>query len=423
MTSPSDLTFDITNVDDVSILSEVDSLTMASTKSTAKLTHGIITIFPEAAERRLLEPETYGFNTEHIQRWCGQFEICGETQKLHAHIFFHFKLKNRQRFDSLVRRVETVVGCHPNIKRGRKATKQCIQGGINYCLKTETRHGEPFIWRGTCSFDPKVWDERSTSGKKFDKKNKIDLTKEQVDWIESKPKHWSWEQIVHESEASKYMFASCAWGKSFQAGRLASALRREIKNVIILYGAGGTGKTTLARAWDAQEGEDEIERYYKRNHEDGHFWGGGRVSYKGQRIIHFEEFDGTEMFSNIKEWCDIGKTGPPVNIKNGGAFLNHETVIFTTNVHPAGWYRGIWDKDPKQFHPFWRRITKVLFFPAHRENGSLNIPDTENPPYFVDQSDEWKEMSGDYESCRQHAADYWPLPDKPESNFAPGFTA
>jgi len=181
--------------------------------------------------------------------------------------------------------------------------------------------------------------------------------------------------------------------------------------VIILYGAGGTGKTTLAHNWDIQDSEDFQERYYRRNPDDGNFWGGGRTAYKGQRLIHMEEFCGNEMFAKIKEVCDLGKPGPSVNIKGSGTELNHETILFTSNHHPAAWYRTLWNKESKQFHPFWRRVTSVLFFPSHRLDGTLNIPDSENPVYYVDQTQEWKEFKGDYTSCVNHAMEHWALPE------------
>lgn len=200
-------------------------------------------------------------------------------------------------------------------------------------------------------------------------------------------------------------------GQKYHEGRHAETARRLIQNVIIMYGAGGTGKTTLAHSWDIQDGEANMERYYRRNPDDGHFWGGGRTAYKGQRIIHLEEFCGQEQLSRVKELCDLGKEGPPVNIKQGGTLLNHDTIIFTSNHHPAAWFRRAWEQDPKQFHPFWRRITQVWFFPAHREDGTANIPSHESPPFYIDQTDVWKQLNGDYAACQDMADEFWPLKD------------
>mgnify|MGYP000308092694 CR=1 FL=1 len=207
----------------------------------------------------------------------------------------------------------------------------------------------------------------------------------------------------------------CSFGKKYHEGRQAEIPRRKIQNVVIMYGAGGTGKTTMAQNWDSNDNEDYQERYYRRNPDDKSFWGGGRTAYKGQRIVHLEEFCGQEQLSRIKEYCDVGKCGPSVNIKGSGADLNHETVLFTSNHHPAAWYRGVWNREAKQFHPFWRRVTSVLFFPAHRADGTLNIPDSENPAYYIDQTSDWLEFEGDYDKCVEHAMSHWPLPEL-ESN-------
>jgi hypothetical protein len=161
--------------------------------------------------------------------------------------------------------------------------------------------------------------------------------------------------------------------------------------------------------WDKGNDEALNERYYRRNTEDGNFWGGGRTAYRGQKIIHFEEFSGNEPFHKIKEVMDIGKPGCSVNIKGSGTELNHETVILTSNIHPAGWYRKMWRDDPKQFHPFWRRVTEVRFYPAMRKDREHNRPDVDNPPEYVDQTEEWKTFQGDYSQAVEHADLYRPL--------------
>lgn len=406
MSLPDEISLDLSSLPSISshALSTMDFSSTSSPSNNTKIVACIITFFPESEDNTLLLPSTW-FPEGHYSHWCGQFEKCPKTDKLHGHIFVKFVYNYRKRFKQITDTISRVTGNHGNIQITKKVSQKSIQCAINYVLKPGGT-GLPYIWNNTCAFDEAMWLARPTP-----KKSKEDKDKDKVDWIESKPKHWTWDQIVHESDESKYLLASCSWGKSYHAGRMATAERRTITNVIVFYGAGGTGKTTLARSWDSKPDESEFERYFKRNHDDGHFWGGGRVAYKGQRIIHFEEFDGNEQFSNMKEWMDIGKTGPPVNVKNGGTHLNHETVIITTNVHPAGWYRSLWTKDPKQFHPFWRRITKVCFFPEKRADGSLNIPSEDHEPYFIDQTDDWIALEGSHKNCLAHASKHWPLED------------
>jgi hypothetical protein len=401
--------------DEVSVLTEPSDITdMSTPKGQNKFRAALITIFPPDTDQKWLLPNTYFPDTSVLNIWCGQFEAATQTERLHAHIYMEFKNKFPMRFTKLKKLIKDVVGEHGNIKTPRKISKKSRGGAVNYVLKpcgrmTDTHE---FIWPHNTikvGFDQALWDQRVT--KKASPKSKDDVVKEQIDHIESKPKHWTWDQIVHENMESKLLLATCSWGQKYHAGRHAETPRRQIANVIILYGAGGTGKTTFAHKWDVRDDEDFHERYYRRNPDDGAFWGGGRTAYKGQRIIHMEEFCGQEPFHRVKEICDIGKEGPSVNIKQSGIELNHDTVVFTSNHHPAAWYRHLWGKEAKQFHPFWRRITQVWFFPAHRPDGTLNVPDEGNPPHFVDQTDEWKALAGDYDACVKHADEYWPLPE------------
>lgn len=373
----------------------------------------IVTIFPPDAEPQWLLPSTYFADTSIIANWCGQFERGGHTDKLHAHIWLEFANAYPQRFNNLRRVFADKVGTHPNIQKPKhRLSRKSRSCAVNYVLKPDTRlAGDKvqYIWphnRDTLAFDQALYDSKRNSSKK-----KEDVVELQRLHIESKPKFWTWDQILHENDEAKALLCTCSWGKKYHEGRHAAATRRLIQNVIIMYGAGGTGKTTLAHSWDIQDGEDKHERYYRRNPDDGHFWGGGRTAYKGQRVIHLEEFCGQEQLSKIKELCDLGKEGPPVNIKQGGTMLNHDTIIFTSNHHPAAWFRKAWEADPKQFHPFWRRITQVWFFPAHREDGSANIPSNECPPHYIDQTNAWKNLAGDYTACQNMADEFWPLKD------------
>ena len=417
MSTPPDI-FD-TFLDDLSILTsdngdtpsvgtatQSDIFDSAPKNGTNKVGAGVVTIFPNTCHESVLWPSTYFDDPDAVLlQWCGKFETCPKTDKLHCHIFFKFKNERRMRFVDLRKLFASKNGVeNVNIQTTRAKTKKAYQGAINYVLKDEstTEGTVPFIWKDTVAFCQKTWDERTV---KVGEPERMRLH------IESKPINWTWDEIVHEDDDSKKLLARCSWGKKYHEGRHVTMERRKINNIVIMYGAGGTGKSTLARNWDVRESESQAERYYKRNADDGKFFGGGRTAYNGQRVLHLEEFSGTEKFGNIKEWTDKGAHGPSVNIKNGGRDLNHDTVVFTSNVHPAGWYHGIWSKEHKQFHPFWRRITKVMYFPAERPDGSMNIPDGEHEPYYIDQTTEWLAFEGDYQSALDHANSCWPLPE------------
>ncbi|UNI72627.1 MAG: replication associated protein [Avonheates virus SG_146] len=401
---PRVLDFDPNDADDLSLSSDVVTLD----NGREIITRCIITSFPDDADPKWLIPNTYFTDTSCIDIWCGQFEICPETSKLHFHLYIHFKNKLRMRFTTL-RELFTSVLDSVNIVKPRarysKHSEQCV---VNYVLAPEKRADDtlPFIWscnKRKVDFDESIWQKRNV-------RSKCDVVEQQLRYIESKPKWWHWDQIVHESDESKLLLATCSWGPKYHAGRHAETPRRIIKNVIVMYGAGGTGKTTLASKWDTRDDEDFHERYYKRNPDDGKFWGGGKTAYRGQRIIHLEEFCGQEAASAFKEICDLDKQGPSVNIKNSGIDLNHDTVIITSNHHPAAWYRHLWAREPKQWHPIARRFTQVWFFPDKRPDGSDNIPSEDVPPYYIDQTDDFSGFSRVYDDAVRHAAGCWPLP-------------
>ncbi len=404
---PSSLSAPIELDDELTVTSDFAPIT-----GNNKIQRAVVTCFPPDNDPKWLLPSTYYDDTSVISNWCGQFEMTPETDVLHFHLFIDFVHDKKPRFNSLRRvfakhfdsTINIVIPKHRASNKGRDCS-------VNYVLAPSKRapNTEPFIWehnKNKLAFNESLWKDRAG---KTDRASKEDRDKQIVDYIESKPRHWTWEQIVHETYESKLLLASCSWGSKFQAGRFAEQPRREIANVIILYGAGGTGKTTIAQKWDARDDEDYAERYYKRNYDDGKFWGGGRTGYKCQRIIHLEEFCGQESCSKFKELCDIGKEGPSVNIKNGGVQLNHETILITSNHHPAGWYRHLCQSDPKQWIPIARRFTQLWFFPAHRADGSLNIPDETHPPYYVDQTEEFRDLVYDYDAATDHANEHWPL--------------
>lgn len=406
-------------MDDISILSfddiswatqptvglSVDASSVSTSIRNTKLYRFIITFFPATLDPKFLTPEFYFTDTSLFDIWIGQFEICPDTTRLHAHIYIECNRDKRPRFN-YINKIFREYHSSVHIKQARSASESQRQCAINYVTKVLTRviNTEPFFWSKNKLFEVKTPPKKEPD----DEEKRL--------YIETKPKLWSWDQIVHENIISKQLLFTCSWGEKYHKGRTVTHTRRNITSVILFYGAGGTGKTTLAKNWDAKEGETPEERYYRRNTDDGHFWGGGRTAYKSQRIIHFEEFTGQEMFSKLKEICDVGSVGPSVNIKNGGTDLNHDTVIITSNVHPAGWYHKLWSEDNKQFHPFWRRVTMVLFFPTHRPDGSDNIPGQGsvsglNPDFYhyIDQTNEWLEMKGDYNKCVSHAMQVWPL--------------
>jgi len=254
--------------DEITLDSELEKVT-----GNNKLQRAVITCFPPDLDTKWLLPNTYFHDTSIIKNWCGQFEMTPETNRIHFHIYVEFDHAKKPRFNTLKRAFTEHFDSTVNITKPKhRASKKSQSCSANYVLAPDKRAPEtkPYIWehnKDKLSFDEKLWGERTQTSKP----SKEDKDKLIIDYIESKPKHWDWNSIVHENTESKYLLGSCSWGSKFHAGRHAEVPRRTIANVIILYGAGGTGKSTLARNWDVREGEDLEERYFLRNYDDGHF--------------------------------------------------------------------------------------------------------------------------------------------------------
>jgi hypothetical protein len=405
-----------------------------------RIGRALVTLFVDKIDPAYLHPKAYFGRTwdKRLTKVAGQFEICPSTNALHIHLYLVFTRDARPYFHILRKTLNKDFVTGVNIARPTSHSANSSQFGINYCLAEEKRAPgtDPFVYK--CSFDQSKWELRST--RKYDasdvtgdgndskrpaKKSKSDKRKEDIiEYIESKPIHWTWHQIVHENRASKVLLADNAWGKRFHEGRVASLPLRVIEQVVILYGAAGTGKTTLSQAYDEDDADtSRAERYYLRNLQESKFWGSGSTAYLGQRVIHLEEFNGQVPLSEWKELSNVGHSGPPIAVKYGGTTLNHNVVIFSSNLHPAYWYHRAMANDHNQWPAFARRVTKILFFPSSRPDGTKNLPDDSNPPHFLDQTTEWKDSCQEYDGAVAHAEKHWPRVVGPAQDGSWGFNA
>lgn len=386
----------------------------AAKDSRRRITKALITIFHEAVDATKIHPESY-FGDDwqtRIKSWVAKWERCTKTDQLHAHIYLDMKSDQRIQINSLMDLINP-VSPRNDIKLPKYANTDCRKFMINYVLKPDTAEPgvEPFVWSSNKNehfqFDTKLWDERKGKLKHTSAKDERD--KKIIEFLEAFPVWKSYDEILHTNMESKHLLASCGWSRKYHQSRLASEPRRTITEVVVMYGVGGSGKTTMAKNWNSgDEDEPEEYRYYRRNYDDGNFWGGGSTSYRGQRLIHFDEFNGQEKFSDFKEICDIGSVGKPINVKNSGAFLNHESVVLTSNVHPAYWYQNVWMKDKHMWSPFNRRITTVLFFPELRPDGTRNEASADLPYHFIDQTEEFSTFTK-WEMAIDHSEAHWPF--------------
>ncbi len=395
------------------------SMTKPVTKNT-KVVAAILTVWVTDTQAKYIAPESYVDDYKNrLVVFAGQFELCPITQKVHAHVYLEFHHKCRPTWGSLRTTIRILSGSEGNVSLQRagspRARIPARQGAINYVTDESKRHPgctSSSLWAPTfpdLKFDPNFKKERDVG--KETTKAKAPLPEDIRAYIETKPFWMTWDEILHENEESKKLLFMARWGKTYQEGRAVSQPRRKIKKIIAMYGRGGSGKTYQAIHYDQQEDEPEHVRYYRRNYSDGDFWGGGNTAYRGQRVIHLDEFGGQEKFSDFKEICDVGNQGKTVNVKNGGTNLNHETIVITSNIHPANWYRNVMTKDAEhQWLPFWRRITELRFFPEKRPDGTANIAGEGIEPYWIDQTDEWISLCS-HDVALKHANTHWPIGD------------
>lgn len=122
---------------------------------------------------------------------------------------------------------------------------------------------------------------------------------------------------------------------------------RDLK-VYIFYGPPGTGKTRTAY-------KDDPNLYAIPVGKDLWF-----DNYNGEKTVLLDDFSGQMRLVDLLRVLDIY----PVQLPRKGGFvwLQAETIIITTNVHPENWYDYSSRKDSKE--ALKRRITSSLEFTA-----------------------------------------------------------
>lgn len=131
-------------------------------------------------------------------------------------------------------------------------------------------------------------------------------------------------------------------------------------NVIVLWGAAGTGKTKTAHTADPLLFQAPI---------DGKWWDG----YTGQKTILFDDFYGKVPYDYLLKLLDGYKFHIP--IKGGFTWKCWKTVYITSNHHPEAWY-------PSGLTPaLARRISGITEF-HQAEGGAPVLPPTSETSSF-----------------------------------------
>lgn len=129
------------------------------------------------------------------------------------------------------------------------------------------------------------------------------------------------------------------------------------RQVILCYGAPGTGKSVYARSVDPT-GEYAVFPVTKD------MWFNGVT---GARVVVLDDFTGAFKLSLYLQVMD--RFPQKVPIKGGFEWWNPEVVIITTNIHPMDWWK--WEGRECQREAVGRRFTKLLFF-SNLENHDLS---------------------------------------------------
>ena len=241
-----------------------------------------------------------------------QRERCEETGRVH--IQGYVEMSKRVRFDKLK---SLFPGTHFEKRKGS------AKEASDYCQKPDSYVDMRYQW-GDLS--------NSFAGKRNDIDNAVDLLKSSGDM-----------RLVAETYGSVYVRNH----RGLTALRSILAPAREVKprEIIILWGTAGTGKSMYSTLFD------DVYRPDRNNQ--------GKVSfesYSGQKTVFIDEFSGVENLnvSDLKMICDqYAVTLPGRGISVEG---NFDRVIFASNIDPTIWYTN---SASVYWNPFRRRITAM----------------------------------------------------------------
>lgn len=275
----------------------------------------------------LLDPDLW----PHMA-FCIYQEEVGESGTPHLQGYVQFTQK---RTFATVSQLPGLESAHIEVARGSPADN------IAYCTKEEGRLGGPYEY-GT----------RPTKGQGARKD--LDVISDQL-----KAGH-SLKRIAEEfpSDFIRYHRGFAAL-QSHVAPRRSDHMKTQ---VFVLFGAGGTGKSTFARRLARFLSSDDIcsgDIYSVAPPKGSGLYYDG---YNQGDVVIFEEFNGARMVpTTFNQLCDAGEYQVPIH--GGQCQFNSRYIIITTNVHPSQWWPSL-----KFVHSLWRRI---ILFPRFRR---LDMP-------------------------------------------------
>jgi len=390
---------DITIHDHVSVITEVDLLhndvgTFAKTTNTSKSRRWLITVnnYRLEGKPQLTKEFVFGRGGNYkVVSMSSQYEI-GTEGTPHLHIYVNFS--DAIPFRRLVKYIETIFGTHPNIKQVGRLKRDAVRA-FNYCVKSDTRdcdESTTYAFNAP-SVGTSITGSISSSGSTRGSKTSLNTAKELLIYKLFYETHLgkSFDEIkAIEAAAGNrenlVLLASVA--KSYIARYLEHLTCvvpiPNIKNVIILYGQAGTGKTTWLsnnfKRYDSELSDDYHKHCYTQSRNLGSW-----TTYANEQLFFFDEFVGTHFpLENILQMTDVGKRPPSLNKKGSHAQSRYHTIVFTSNVHPMLWYKNVYSDEPFRWTAFARRVTECYYLPAIKTTGESNTyHDNKENPEFV----------------------------------------
>lgn len=373
-------------LDDLSVISNISWQTPVNTESHTshqsqlKQQRGkywLITV-NNYKEKRKLIPEQLFLNRNRetqLERLAGQYEL-GSNGTPHVHLFGVFK--SQKLFDQVVKLALDEFGNHPNI-RYIKPTHADIKRTWNYVTKDETRDC-PDDW--VIQWNPPSFGSSSrsmatsstTTTRSVCGKRKGE---EYYDLLYVRYPRMEIKDIFEatDREEDKILLATMPGNiKSNHAAWLHNERIKNatpIENVIILYGAAGTGKTEWIRRNISQfnlDPEQHTKSIYYHSAPCGQWTNVG-----AEQIYVLDEFSGKRMeLDFLLQMSDVGKQPPTMQSKGSLRKPIYHTLVITSNYHPASWYKKAFTRDGARWTALARRVTKCMYFPEVRPDGRRN---------------------------------------------------
>lgn len=266
--------------------------------------------------------ELYEFllDDDRITYFVYQREKCPTTGRLHMQGYMEF---------STTMTLKACKDIHPtahwtpvsDLARTRRA---------EYCKKERTRDVDRMLNGVEVPAGPWSWGKPKAQGSRSDIAEIAEMVQSGL----------SIQQIASELPAAYIRYHRGI--KELRAALIGEAPARRPLELIIIWGAASTGKSTLAREID--------NNLYTVASRDGRWFDG----YNGHRTILIEDFRCEWSLGHLTTCCDVF----PLSVPTKGGFVNArwERVIITSNTHPKKWYQA---EESEYRKAFFSRINAI----------------------------------------------------------------